>query len=98
MDLFEQLDHQPHNLLPQDGIVHYYGPIMSREEADDYFDALMHDVAWQHDQAVIYGKAITTRRRLCQRLTCLMIWLITTLAFAKTKCALTERFTSVTPP
>ena len=64
MDLFEQLDHQPHNLLPQDGIVHYYGPIMSREEADDYFDALMHDVAWQHDQAVIYGKAITTRRKV----------------------------------
>ena len=64
MDLFEQLDHQPHNLLPQDGIVHYYGPIMLRAEADNYFGALMHDVSWQHDQAVIYGKTIATRRKV----------------------------------
>lgn len=64
MDLFEQLDYQPHNLLTQDGIVHYYGPIMSRAEADDYFDRLMRDIAWQHDQAVIYGKIIITKRKV----------------------------------
>ena len=64
MDLFEQLNHQPHNLLPQDGMVHYYGPIMSQKEADGYFDALMRDIAWQHDQAVIYGKTITTQRKV----------------------------------
>jgi len=64
MDLFEQIDQQPHNLLPQDGIVHYYGPIMSRVKADDYFDALMRAIAWQHDQAFIYGKTITTKRKV----------------------------------
>lgn len=64
MDLFEQIDQQPHNLLPQDGAAHYYGPIMSGKDADHYFDGLMCDVAWQHDQAVIYGKIIITRRKV----------------------------------
>ena len=64
MDLFEQADQQPRNLLPQDGMAHYYGPIMSREEADDYFDVLMRDITWRHDQAVIYGKTITTKRKV----------------------------------
>lgn len=64
MDLFEQADQQPRNLLPQDGIVHYYGPVMSRKQADDYFDTLMREIAWQHDQAVIYGRTITTRRKV----------------------------------
>ena len=37
---------------------------MSREEADHYFDSLMRDIAWQQDQAVIFGKIITTQRKV----------------------------------
>ncbi len=64
MDLFEQLDQQPHNLLPQDGTAHYYGPIMSQANANEYFDVLMQDIAWQYDQVIICGKTITTKRKV----------------------------------
>ena len=52
------------NLLPQDGVVYYYGVIMSQEQADAYFASLMQAVDWEHDQAKIYGKTITTKRKV----------------------------------
>ena len=64
MDLFEQLENKPGNLLPYEGTVNYYGPIMSRQEADHYFDSLMNEIQWQHDEAVIYGKRIVTKRKV----------------------------------
>ncbi|MCI5072105.1 alpha-ketoglutarate-dependent dioxygenase AlkB [bacterium] len=64
MDLFEQLTNQPRNVLPYDGTVHYYGPIFAADEAQHYFDCLMKEVFWQHDQAIIYGKTITTKRKV----------------------------------
>ncbi len=64
MDLFESLEGQRLNLLPYDGIVNYYGPILSREVADYYFEQLMHEVDWQNDEAIIFGKKITTRRKV----------------------------------
>ena len=64
MDLFEQLDNRPGNLLPYEGIVNYYGPIMSRRDADQYFDSLMSEIPWRHDEAVIYGRRIITRRKV----------------------------------
>lgn len=64
MDLFEQLDNRPGNLLPYEGIVNYYGPIMSRRDADQYFDSLMSEIPWRNDEAVIYGRRIITRRKV----------------------------------
>jgi alkylated DNA repair dioxygenase AlkB len=64
MDLFEQLENSPGNLLPYQGTVNYYGPIMSRNEADSYFDCLMHEIQWQHDEAIIFGKRIVTKRKV----------------------------------
>jgi len=64
MDLFQALNSQPINLLHQDGIVRYYGIIMSTTDANFYFDCLSQDVAWQHDQAIIFGKNITTKRKV----------------------------------
>lgn len=64
MDLFHAADSAPRNLLPVDGVVHYYGPVMASAQADRYFDILMSDVAWQHDQAIIMGKTITTKRKV----------------------------------
>ena len=64
MDLFEQLDKQLHNLLPIDGEVYYHGPVLSVVDANQYFYELMHDIAWQHDEVVVYGKKIVTRRKV----------------------------------
>jgi alkylated DNA repair dioxygenase AlkB len=52
------------NLLPRDGIVNYYGQILSPCDARDYFEALMTTIPWQHDEAIIYGKHIVTARKV----------------------------------
>ena len=64
MDLIEQIDGKPRNLLSGDGVVHYYGPVMAQLEADQYFNALMREIPWQHDEAIIYGKKIITKRKV----------------------------------
>ena len=57
-------DASSRNLLTRDGIVHYYGPIMSQESADHYCDTLMKEIAWRHDQHTMFGKTITTKRKV----------------------------------
>ncbi len=52
------------NLLPCDGMVHYYGKILNAAQADDFFEQLLHSIAWQHDEAVIFGKRIVTSRKV----------------------------------
>ncbi len=64
MDLFSEAGAGARNLLPYDGIALYYGPVMSAEQASEYFALLMRDIAWRHDEAVIMGKKITTRRKV----------------------------------
>ena len=52
------------NLLPKNGIVNYYGRLMTAATADRYFDALMETIAWKPDQAIIFGKHIFTKRKV----------------------------------
>lgn len=52
------------NLLPQDGIVHYYGCVFTPEEADQYYQQLLHHVAWKNDEALMFGKRIITKRKV----------------------------------
>ena len=52
------------NLLPHDGIVHYYGPILTTCEAQDYFEALLTTIPWKNDETVIGGKHIVTARKI----------------------------------
>ncbi|MFT7008532.1 MAG: alkylated DNA repair dioxygenase AlkB [Colwellia sp.] len=52
------------NILPQDGEVHYHGEIMSLVEAEFYFNALLSEIDWRCDQAVIFGKHIETKRKV----------------------------------
>lgn len=52
------------NLLHKDGIVHYYGPIIPISAANEYFNDLLNNIAWQHDQAVKFGQQITTSRMI----------------------------------
>ena len=49
MDLFNQ--NTSINLLPHDGEVIYYGPIMNANEAVKYYELLMDKIEWANDQA-----------------------------------------------
>ena len=62
MNLFSP--HPDDNLLPYDGIVNDYGVIFTLQQADDYLAYLEHNIAWRHDEAVIYGKHIITARQV----------------------------------
>ena len=64
MDIFgNKLDH-PINLINKDGIVDYYGSLMTDSQADNYFDSLLKSIEWKNDRAVIYGKEIITKRKV----------------------------------
>ena len=62
MDLFNQNTNQ--NILPYDGEVIYYGPIMEANEAINYYDLLMDKIEWANDQAMMFGKLIITKRKV----------------------------------
>ncbi len=64
MDLFGNETDKNSNLLPCDGVVNYYGKIMSATEANKYLDCLLNTIAWKNDEAVIYGKLIITKRKV----------------------------------
>ena len=63
MDLFSTSD-ETTNLLPQDGIVHYYGVVFGRTEADRFLRYLLEHIEWKNDEAVIFGKRIVTKRKV----------------------------------
>jgi alkylated DNA repair dioxygenase AlkB len=52
------------NLLPNDGIVNYYGRILKQQEAQYYLDKLLHTVEWKNDEAIIFGKHLITKRKV----------------------------------
>ena len=51
------------NILPYDGVANYHGKVMSRNEADNYFDCLLSKIEWKNDEAIIFGKHIITKRK-----------------------------------
>jgi len=64
MELFDFPSDPSVNLLPSDGIVHYYGKLMSSTEAAEMAQALLDRIEWRNDEAVIYGKHIITKRKV----------------------------------
>jgi len=53
------------NILNTDGTVNYYGKILlSSEEANRYFNLLMQNTQWEKDEVIIFGKRITTKRKV----------------------------------
>lgn len=62
MDLFDQNTNS--NILPYDGKAYYYGPVFSLEKATYYFNQLIEEVEWKNDQLIIFGKLITTKRKV----------------------------------
>jgi alkylated DNA repair dioxygenase AlkB len=63
MELFDTTDQRKENLLPYDGIVKYYGPIIPQPQANSFYESLLQKIAWKNDEAVIYGKHIITKRK-----------------------------------
>ena len=62
MNLFNDITGS--NLLPYDGEVVYYGHILPDAEAYGYYEKLMDNIAWQNDEAVIFGKRYVTKRKV----------------------------------
>lgn len=64
MDLFNQVTTDPKSVLPFDGNVIYCADFLNDHDANMYFAKLMEDIHWQNDCAIIYGKTITTKRKV----------------------------------
>jgi alkylated DNA repair dioxygenase AlkB len=63
MELFDIKPKDLKNLLPKDGMVCYYGKVLSPLEAQTYFDVLNQGIEWKNDEAIIFGKHIITKRK-----------------------------------
>ncbi|MDG2432296.1 alpha-ketoglutarate-dependent dioxygenase AlkB [Flavobacterium sp.] len=64
MDLFTTTSPENTNLLPSDGTVIYYGPVLSIAEANFYLNTFLETIEWKNDEAVIFGKRIITKRKV----------------------------------
>ncbi len=64
LDLFDSNLEHPGNLLQKNGIVNYYGILMSLAEANVHFDSLLNSIEWKNDEAIIFGKHLVTKRKV----------------------------------
>ncbi|MCF8473563.1 MAG: alpha-ketoglutarate-dependent dioxygenase AlkB [Emcibacter sp.] len=64
MNLFNHLINPSENLLPKDGVVNYYGRIITFQDADLYLENLLNNIDWKNDEAFIHGKHIITKRKV----------------------------------
>ena len=62
MHLFEHSEAT--NILPEDGEVFYIPQFISIKDATHYTQALLQQIPWQHDEVIIYGKKIITKRKV----------------------------------
>ena len=53
-----------HNILPCQGEAIYYGFAFTQSQASTYFNMLFQTIPWQNDEAIIFGKLITTKRKV----------------------------------
>ena len=51
-------------VLENDGLVEYYSGFLSHSESEYYFNCLASEINWQHDQLLMFGKHITTKRKV----------------------------------
>lgn len=62
MDLFKH--DNTFNLLPYGGEVNYFGCVLPHSKNQYYLQYLLNKIKWQSDRVVIYGKHITTKRKV----------------------------------
>ena len=64
MSLFPTQTDSNKNLLPKDGTVNHYGKILTTAEANHFYTILLTTIEWQHDEIILYGKRIVTKREV----------------------------------
>lgn len=64
MDLFSQSSTEPISIISKDGNVQYSKRFITAPKADYFYNTFMKDIDWQNDRAIIYGKTITTKRKV----------------------------------
>jgi len=52
------------NIINKDGIAIYYGLILNEETLPSIYTILFNKIAWQQDQIMMFGKTITTKRKV----------------------------------
>ncbi|WP_430927189.1 alpha-ketoglutarate-dependent dioxygenase AlkB family protein [Polaribacter marinivivus] len=62
MDLFSS--EKIKNILPFDGVTNYHGKILNKTQCDFYYNSLLENINWKNDEALIFGKLITTKRKV----------------------------------
>src|SRR5690554_4324918 len=62
--LFEGDFQSPYNLLPKDGVVHYFESFLDHRDSKAFHNKLLHNIDWRHDVLFMFGKKITTKRKV----------------------------------
>ncbi len=62
-DLFSTINENT-NLLPFDGTVNYFGKMFSNQQSSNYYNKLFNEIAWENDEAFVFGKHIITARKV----------------------------------
>ena len=52
------------NLLPNNGTVNYFGPVLTPKLADHFYHQLLNTIDWRNDEARIFGKQYITKRKV----------------------------------
>ena len=52
------------NILPFDGVTNYHGIVLNKDQCEFYYEKLMNSINWKNDEAIIFGKLITTKRKV----------------------------------
>lgn len=63
MNLFSSVVND-YNILPYDGVSNYHGVILDRNQCEYYYKKLWNTIEWKNDEAIIFGKLITTKRKV----------------------------------
>lgn len=64
MKLFDLKVDPSFNLLPMDGVAHYFGELLTQTSADHYLEVLGSSILWQHDELFMFGRKIITKRKV----------------------------------
>jgi len=54
----------PLNILPMDGLAIYHPGFIGSEESSSLIDQLQESLRWEADQLILFGKLVTTRRKV----------------------------------
>lgn len=62
--MFSLFEEEPLHLLPYDGDAVFYRCFLDAQDSLAYFHLLLDSISWKHDEIFLFGKKITTRRKV----------------------------------